>query len=141
MAWNQKEYYERRGRERARAYYVANRDAALDKAREYREDPEKRKKMQYQSLRAKAKKANIPFDLDFNDLVWPTHCPILQVELTHSGGTSWNSPSIDKVIPELGYIKENVRIISNLANTMKAHATKEQLLLFAQNIGKYMENK
>ena len=72
--------------------------------------------------------------------MWPSHCPILGVELTHLGGGRWNSPSIDKVVPELGYVKGNVRIISNLANTMKSDASKEQLKMFAANIIKYMES-
>lgn len=140
MVWSHKEYYQREGKAKARARYLANRDNALAQAREYRSDPDKRKKMQYQSLRAKAKKASIPFDLSFEDLVWPSHCPILEVELTHSGKSSWNSPSIDKVVPELGYVKGNVRVISNMANVMKHHASKEQLTMFAANIIKYMES-
>lgn len=38
-----------------------------------------------------------------------------------------NSPSIDKVDPELGYIKGNIRVISFKANRMKQDNTKEQL--------------
>jgi hypothetical protein len=45
-----------------------------------------------------------------------------------------NNSTIDRVIPELGYVKNNVNIISMLANSMKNHATIEQLLTFAGNV-------
>ena len=48
---------------------------------------------------------------------------------------------MDKIIPELGYVKGNVRIISTLANTMKSNATKDQLLTFAKNIESYMNGE
>jgi hypothetical protein len=48
---------------------------------------------------------------------------------------------LDKIIPELGYVKGNVRIISTLANTMKSNATKDQLLTFAKNIESYMNGE
>src|SRR5271165_3286150 len=45
-------------------------------------DPEKRKRWLLERIRAKCKKNNIPFDLDINDLVIPTHCPILGMPLS-----------------------------------------------------------
>jgi hypothetical protein len=48
---------------------------------------------------------------------------------------------LDKIIPELGYVKGNVRIISTLANTMKSNAIKDQLLTFAKNIESYMNGE
>jgi hypothetical protein len=44
------------------------------------------------------------------------------------------SASLDRIIPELGYIKGNVRVISLLANQMKWNATKEQLLTFCRGV-------
>lgn len=42
-----------------------------------------------------------------------------------------DSPSIDKVIPELGYVRGNVWVISNKANRIKNNATLEELKLFS----------
>ena len=48
-----------------------------------------------------------------------------------------NSPSIDRLIPELGYIKGNVNVISLRANIIKNNATKDELI----KIANWMESK
>lgn len=91
---------------------------------------------------------DIPINIDFEDLgmttelrtikkrevkvpiTWPTHCPVLGIELNWAyGGKKHmqpNSPSIDKIIPELGYIPGNAQIVSMKYNTMKQDSTPEQ---------------
>jgi hypothetical protein len=95
------------------------------------------------NLRARAKILDVPFDLTIEDLKDPGLCPLLELPLSRSvgegtGGAS-NSPSVDRIIPALGYVKGNVRIISKLANAMKQDATPEQLLTFARNIVEYLK--
>ena len=87
----------------------------------------------------RARKENIPFNLDLTDIILPELCPILQIPLQLNSGKSggrYNSPSLDKIKPELGYIKGNIQVISHLANMMKSNATKEQLILFSKWIQK-----
>ena len=79
-------------------------------------------------VRHRAKKFGIFFNLTEDDIVIPTHCPILKVPLVRN--TEY-APSIDKIHPHLGYVKYNVQIISMKANAMKNSATKEELKLFA----------
>lgn len=83
----------------------------------------------------RAKEQNLPFDIVVDDIVIPKVCPILGLSLAvHKGksGTYSDSPSLDKIVPELGYVKGNIQVISHLANAMKYNATKSQLVLFAK---------
>lgn len=71
----------------------------------------------------------IPFNLTFFDIIWPTHCPILGLKLDYEsleGKRTDNSPSFDKIIPEKGYVKGNVQIISWRANRIKNDGTAEE---------------
>lgn len=43
-----------------------------------------------------------------------------------------SSPSLDKIIPELGYVVGNIQVISKLANNMKTNASVDQLVLFSE---------
>jgi hypothetical protein len=47
-----------------------------------------------------------------------------------------NSPSLDKIIPSKGYIKGNVWVISNRANTLKNDASLQELELLVENLKK-----
>jgi hypothetical protein len=35
--------------------------------------------------------------------------------------------SLDRIVPELGYVKGNIAVISNRANSLKSNATLEEL--------------
>lgn len=88
----------------------------------------------------RAKKLNIEFTLTKQDIVIPDKCPLLNVPFKlGTKGDYQFSPSIDRIDPMKGYTKDNIKVISTLANTMKNSATKEQLLTFSENISKYLE--
>ena len=101
----------------------------------------------YHKLWAAKKKAvnkNLPFDLDMEYLesIYTEICPILEISLNWEGSPRTdNTPALDKIIPELGYVKGNVQFISTKANSMKTDATIEQLLTFAKNIKNYLQEK
>jgi hypothetical protein len=84
------------------------------------------------SIKSRALKKNIPFNLTIEDFMnIPSHCPVLGIPLERNFGnkvSSENSPSLDRIIPELGYVKGNVLIISTLANRIKQNATPDQIL-------------
>lgn len=48
-----------------------------------------------------------------------------------------NSPVLDKIIPELGYIKDNIHVISNKANLIKSNATPREIKLVADYMEKH----
>ena len=79
-------------------------------------------------VRCRARTQNIPFNLELSDIQIPTHCPILGIKLQLNKGVKDNSYSIDKIIPELGYVKGNIIIISMRANRIKSDASIEELL-------------
>jgi len=85
------------------------------------------------SAKLRAKKYNLPFNLDIEDIHIPIFCPYLRIKLnlTKGNGRKESSPSLDRIIPELGYIKGNIEVISDKANRMKSNATSRELLDFA----------
>lgn len=78
----------------------------------------------------RAKEKQIPFNLNLNFLVsiFPKKymCPVLGIKMEWNNNNR-NSPSLDRLIPELGYVEENVCWISNKANVMKKNRTPEIL--------------
>lgn len=79
--------------------------------------------------RSTCKRDGIPFDLDEFDIQIPDVCPVLGIplQINTQGHNKDNSPSIDKIKPELGYVKGNVAVISLKANRIKNNATAEEL--------------
>lgn len=94
----------------------------------------KRNPIQWLLRRAKtrAKKKNIPFDITPADIETPTYCPVFGMELDYlasggSGRQTYNTASLDRIIPSKGYVKGNVEVISWRANVLKRDATHEEL--------------
>lgn len=88
-------------------------------------------------IKCKCKKLNIPFNLTIEDFTIPEYCPVLNIKLNYNHSHSGffpDSPSIDRIIPELGYIKGNIRIISNRANLLKNNATIAELELIISDL-------
>lgn len=109
-----------------------NRQCSASSTKWHNGNPER---VMLRSAKHRAKRQGIPFNLTLEDLVIPANCPVLGMPLVCNAGTGsagQNSPSLDKIIPELGYVKGNIQIISYLANVMKHDATPEQLILFAE---------
>ena len=65
------------------------------------------------------------------DLTWPTHCPVLGLELDYTGTDPVRGWSIDQIRPGAGYIPGNVAIISRRANTIKSNATSADIAAVA----------
>lgn len=63
----------------------------------------------------------LPFDLSISEVIIPPQCPVLGIELRVGEGRSLNSPSLDRIEPDLGYVSGNVRVISDKANRLKGN--------------------
>ena len=80
----------------------------------------------FNTAKERAKLKGVPFDLDIEDITVPEVCPALGIPLEPNvGGRGFKSgsPSLDKIRPELGYVRGNVRVISMLANRIKSDCT------------------
>jgi len=74
-----------------------------------------------------AKVKNIEFNIGYEDINIPRKCPILGIEIFKKGKiSSDNSPSLDRIDNAKGYIKENIRVISQRANQLKNEASFEE---------------
>ena len=101
--------------------------------------------LMYRNTKARALRSSIPFNIELEDIIIPDKCPLLEIELLkvpygERRGFHMNSPSIDKINPELGYIKGNIQVISMKANAMKYSATKEELIKFCTNMLRQITN-
>lgn len=122
----------------------------LYKQRAYNKNPEhyRRKQIEWRNnnperymqtylrgqARVRAKSQNVPFNLTIDDIVIPKYCPIfpwIELKKNDKPYANENSPTVDKIIPELGYVKNNIQIISSRANIIKSNATLRELKAFA----------
>lgn len=102
--------------------------------REYLKDkPELR---MYYSAKSRARLERAVFNIELSDIIIPEFCPYLKTRITNITGCGmlWTNASLDKIVPELGYTKGNIEVISNLANVMKNKANKSQLIQFAKSV-------
>lgn len=90
------------------------------------------------AARQRANRNNIPFDIERSDIVIPACCPLLGLPLQKSGSgkVAYNSPSLDRIRNEHGYVRGNIWVISHRANSLKSNATLEELELLTANLHK-----
>lgn len=95
------------------------------------------------SAKNRAKAIGLDFNIEQNDIIIPTHCPILGIELVQSVliheqiknqkrkvGINLlppNYPSIDRLDSTKGYTKENITVISWRANHIKSNSSFEEI--------------
>lgn len=79
------------------------------------------------TIKNRAKQNRLAFNLTVEDLVIPHVCPVLGILLVRTSTQTDNSPSVDRIVPSLGYVKGNVCIISLRANRLKSCATADEL--------------
>lgn len=84
----------------------------------------------YHNAKKRAKGKGVPFEITKDDIVVPEFCPVLGIKLERGRGARGyidSSPSLDRIVPELGYVPGNVAVISMRANRIKNDATAEEL--------------
>jgi hypothetical protein len=89
--------------------------------------------------KVRAKKENLPFDLDAEELCKTIEsvCPItgLVINFSKIQNGSDDTPTLDRIVPERGYVNGNVKIISNRGNWLKGNLNIE----ICENIINYLK--
>jgi len=139
--------YRDKNREQVRAYgreYMRQRRAQMradginpnnppEKQREYSATYRIRnpKKILFHAAKYNSVKRGFEFTITPDDIVWPTHCPVLGIELDYSGsGEKYkrrNAASFDRWDGTKGYVPGNVFVISWRANWLKHDGTPDEL--------------
>lgn len=114
------------------AWYYKNRERSKATATKSRKRRAAKDPLFYavQHAKSRAKRFKIPFNIKSSDLVLPEFCPVLGVKLLVGKEKACfkdNTPTIDRLIPSLGYVIGNVDIISMRANRIKNDASLEEL--------------
>lgn len=83
----------------------------------------------------RALKKGLPFDIDRNYVltIMTDTCPIFGTAFNYgqNRGIQPSSPSLDRIIPKLGYTKGNVVLISAKANGIKSAYTSKEIYMVA----------
>ena len=145
-----------------KSYRTLNKDKVRENERRYRKErymldrnyrkrvrrkeaerrPRYRIKIMLERALQRAKKNNLTFNLEEKDIIIPKTCPILEIPIFYGTKNNYqNSPSLDRINNRKGYTKDNIKIISSKANTMKSNASKKLLLTFCKNMPKYLDFK
>jgi hypothetical protein len=113
------------------------RERNAEKVTAYKHELKRKDPIKYMLIQVKARckhlGGSIPFDLAPADVEYVTHCPVLGTELdylsrqSHRGMVADHAASLDRIIPERGYVRGNVKVISWRANRLKGDATVEEM--------------
>jgi transposase len=85
------------------------------------------KRNAFENKARNARRGKWEFTIAMTDIEWPSHCPVLGIELDwFSPCRTEGSPSFDRIDPSKGYIPGNVAIISWRANRIKNDGTADE---------------
>lgn len=127
----------------ANDWHKKNRDHHNKKMQDWRNKDKRQRPHRYLWAIAKrrAKEDGRAFSIVPYDLEVPEYCPVLGTKLQFGiRSYSPNSPSVDAIRPELGYIPGNVAVISHRANTIKQNASPDELRKVADWLEKKLQS-
>lgn len=97
-----------------------NREHRKNYMKEYDKSRPKSNRL-FKAAKERANKFQLDFNIDESDVFVPHSCPIChqKLEVSSTRGGWKHSPTLDKVKPDLGYVKGNVAVICKLCNSTK----------------------
>lgn len=126
--------------ERNRASYYRNKPARRIIQKRYEQkikeatfsDKTLQAKRLLDNARIRAKRYGIPIAITWRDIEIPDVCPVLGIPLkVNKRSMGRDSPSLDRIIPSLGYVPGNILVVSMRANQIKTDANPEEILRVA----------
>ena len=86
-------------------------------------------RVMFSSAKARARKEGVPCTICDADIQIPPCCPVLGIPLQRTFGRGGGdaSPSLDRIVPEKGYVVGNIAVISSRANRIKSNATADEI--------------
>ena len=84
----------------------------------------------WKAAKQRAHKDGLYFTITPDDIKIPVMCPVLGIPLSFGAKSNEdrsNSPSLDRIDPNLGYVPGNIIVMSYKANTIKSNATVDEL--------------
>lgn len=86
----------------------------------------------WSSAKYRARQKGVPFSIQVSDIKIPPFCPIFGTPFfLGKGGPRNESPSIDRIYPDKGYIPGNIAIVSFKANRIKNECSPDELIELA----------
>jgi len=126
-------------REKKAEYQAANREKVAEgKRQRHAANPEKRA---LTGARNRARKLGLPFDLVEADLIAPKLCMYCDQPMSRETGNMNTTPSVDRIKPELGYVKANIAIICGRCNRLKQDSTPEQMHWIADRVSALIKDR
>lgn len=102
---------------RRRSLVTKEKDSAYQ--RKYRKKHRARDLVRHARLRAQKKQ--LAFDLsdhldEIQERISKGFCEVTGLPLNLDGGRTWDSPSLDRIVPSAGYVYRNIRIVCHAVN-------------------------
>lgn len=108
-----------------REYYQKRQEAAKAYQKSWRRN--NRELRMLHKAQERAKRDGIPCTITVVDIVIPETCPVFGMPLVWSDALTDDKPTLDRIVPSLGYVPGNVMVISYRANHLKNDATLTEL--------------
>jgi hypothetical protein len=99
----------------------------------------------YSNAKARSASSGVPFDITVEDVLAECVgvCPALGIDLHYPiecadkrQGRNAHSPSLDRIVPVLGYVPGNIAVISARANSIKNDGSYEEVLAVVEWMGR-----
>lgn len=82
----------------------------------------------WNSAKRRAAELGREFSIEMEDIHIPTNCPVLGIYLqSNKNSPSDSSPSLDRIDPNKGYVRDNIAVVSYRANRLKNSFTADEM--------------